>query len=126
MSHTLQRPDALFSFLRTVLPDQVPEQRPLRGRVEYHGIRTAEDFIASVQAGLRKAPMAFRLSPHVLSIIDWQDPLNDPVRRQFIPLDSSINVNHPATSLDPLQETNSSPVSGLVHRYHNKALFLSS
>ena len=69
--------------------------------------------------------MAFRLSPHILSVINWSDPLNDPIRRQFIPLKSSINVTHPACSLDPLQESNYAPVPGLVHHYPNKALFLS-
>ncbi len=69
--------------------------------------------------------MAFRLSPHILSVINWNDPLNDPIRRQFLPLKSSMNVTHLDCSLDSVQESDSSPVPGLVHRYPNKALSLS-
>lgn len=79
--------------MRSVLPETIPPQRPsLRGQNEYPGISTPEDLIRSFEVAAQKAPMAFRLSPHILSVIDWTDPLNDPVRRQFIPLESVINV----------------------------------
>lgn len=68
--------------------------------------------------------MAIRLTPHVLSVANWSNPLEDPIRRQFIPLKSSIRPDHPALSLDSLHETEDSPVPGLVHRYPDKVLFL--
>ena len=68
--------------------------------------------------------MSIRLTPHILSLIDWDDVLNDPIRKQFIPLKSSLLPDHPKLSLDSLHETHDSPVDGLVHRYPDKALFL--
>lgn len=70
------------------------------------------------------APMATRLTPHILSLIDWSSPLSDPLRRQFIPTKSSLLDDHPKVSLDSLNELGDSPVPGLVHRYPDKALFL--
>lgn len=97
----------------------------MNGPQEYEEITTKADFIRHVELGMQRAPMAVRLSPHVLSVIDWSDPLNDPVRRQFIPLLTSINVDHPAAKLDPLQEGDNSPVPGFIQRYPTKALFMS-
>lgn len=68
--------------------------------------------------------MAVRLTPQILSLIDWDDVLADPIRRQFIPLKSSLRPDHPQLSLDSLREMRDSPVPGLVHRYPDKALFL--
>ena len=56
-------------------------------------------------------------------MINWSDPINDPIRRQFIPFASPLNVDHPKLELDALHETDHSPVPGLVHRYFDKALF---
>ena len=70
------------------------------------------------------APMSTRLSPHVLSVIDWSRPIQDPLRRQFIPMKSSSMKDHPRLTLDSLNEVSDSPVPGLVHRYPDKALFL--
>jgi hypothetical protein len=68
--------------------------------------------------------MAIRLTPHVLSVIDWTNALDDPVRRQFIPMKSSAMPDHPKLTMDSLNEEHDSPVKGLVHRYQDKALFL--
>lgn len=124
-SKSIHRLGDLVEFLGSVLPKELPPQSPIRGHSEYKNIETGKDFVQNVRSAVEAAPMAFRLSPHILSAINWNDPLNDPIRRQFIPLKSSINIKHPACSLDSLQESNSSPTPGLVHRYPNKALFLS-
>ena len=68
--------------------------------------------------------MAVRLTPHILSVADWSNPLQDPIRRQFVPLKSTLIRDHSALSLDSLHETQDSPVEGLVHRYPDKVLFL--
>lgn len=88
------------------------------------GIPTVSDFIADVQKGIGRASMSIRLTPHILSLIDWQRPFEDPLRRQFIPLGSTAEDDHPELALDSLHETADSPVKGLVHRYPDKALFL--
>ncbi|MEZ4388814.1 MAG: KamA family radical SAM protein [Candidatus Krumholzibacteriia bacterium] len=82
------------------------------------------DFLLDVEAGLRQAPMNMRLSPYVMSRIDWADPYADPVRRQFLPLASTRLPDHPRLTLDSLHEQADSPTPGLVHRYPDKALFL--
>ncbi len=54
---------------------------------------------------MKAAPMAVRLTPHILSVVDWSNPLQDPIRRQFIPLKSTLIPDHRALSLDSLHET---------------------
>ncbi len=82
------------------------------------------DFIADVEAGFHHAPMAVRVSPYAISLIDWNDPYGDPIRRQFIPTKSTMLPDHPRLTLDSLHEQEDAPVPGLVHRYVDKALFL--
>jgi lysine 2,3-aminomutase len=81
-------------------------------------------FIADVEAGFHKAPMAVRISPYVLALIDWSDPYQDPLRRQFLPLSSELEPDHPMLTLDSLHEQDDAPVPGLTHRYPDKVLFL--
>ena len=83
-----------------------------------------ESFYADVVAGLKRAPMALRISPHLLALIDWDDPYPDPIRTQFMPVASQQVAEHPELRLDSLHEQKDSPVPGLTHRYPDKALFL--
>ena len=83
-----------------------------------------ESFYADVVAGLKTAPMALRISPYLLSLIDWSDPYEDPIRTQFMPVASQQVKDHPELKLDSLHEQKDSPVPGLTHRYPDKALFL--
>ncbi len=84
----------------------------------------SQEFLDDVEVGMRIAPMNMRLSPYILSLIDWENPYSDPIRRQFIPLASTRLPDHPKLSLDSLHEQDDSPTEGLVHRYPDKALFL--
>ena len=81
-------------------------------------------FFDDVAEGLHRAPMALRVSPYILSLIDWSDPEHDPLRRQFITLGSQLLPDSPCDTLDSLHEQADSPVAGLTHRYPSKALFL--
>lgn len=81
-------------------------------------------FIEDVRRGYGHAPMSMRISPYLLSLIDWNDPYNDPIRTQFIPVGSRLLADHPKLSLDSLHEQDDAPVPGLTHRYRDKALFL--
>lgn len=96
----------------------------LKGLAEVIGDRVPESFLQDVADGLEQAPMLLRLSPYLLSLINWDDPYHDPLRRQFIPVASTSEPDHPMLSLDSLAEQDDSPVPGLVHRYQDKALFL--
>jgi lysine 2,3-aminomutase len=84
----------------------------------------ASDFVADCEEGFKHAPMSVRVSPYLLSLIDWSDPYRDPLRRQFIPLASRLLPDHPKLGLDSLGEMADAPVPGLTHRYVDKALFL--
>jgi lysine 2,3-aminomutase len=82
------------------------------------------EFVHDVEAGFGRAPMAVRISPYLLSLIDWTNPLQDPIRRQFLPLGSQLEPDHPMLTLDSLHEQGDAPVPGLTHRYPDKVLFL--
>ena len=84
----------------------------------------SEDFIRDATEGFARAPMSVRVSPYLLSLIDWDRPYEDPIRIQFIPLGSRFLPDHPKLGLDSLHERNDAPVEGLTHRYTDKALFL--
>src|SRR5512133_2757449 len=60
------------------------------------------DFLADAEQGFKHAPMGVRVSPYLLSLIDWSDPYRDPLRRQFIPLESRRLPDHPKLGLDSL------------------------
>jgi lysine 2,3-aminomutase len=99
----------------------VTNTRQLREAV---GGRARDEFYADVEAGLRRAPMALRISPYLLSLVDWDNPQADPIRKQFLPLGSEQVQDHPELRLDSLHEQKDSPTPGLTHRYRDKALFL--
>ncbi len=84
----------------------------------------SDEFIRDAEAGFLRAPMSVRVSPYLLSLIDWSRPYEDPLRRQFIPVASRLLPDHPKLDLDSLHEQADSPVPGLTHRYPDKALFL--
>ncbi len=88
------------------------------------GDLASEEFYADVEDGLRRAPMSVRVSPYLLSLIDWDNPYDDPLRRQFVPVGSSLLPDHPELGLDTLAEQADAPTPGLTHRYSDKALFL--
>jgi lysine 2,3-aminomutase len=81
-------------------------------------------FIRDAEQGFHHAPMPVRVSPYLMSLIDWTNPEGDPLRIQFIPLLSRRMPDHPKVDLDPLHEREDMPVPGLSHRYPDKVLFL--
>ncbi|PKS10501.1 hypothetical protein jhhlp_002253 [Lomentospora prolificans] len=118
IANLVQGTDKLFKFLISVVPERIP--------MCHAGdeLQSRQDFLADIFAGVSEATMAIRMTPYILSRINWKDPRNDPIFRQFIPLKSMMRPDHPKLVLDSLHETEDSPVKGLVHRYPDKALFL--
>ncbi len=90
------------------------------------GERVGDDLIDDVERGMARATMSVRLTPYLLSLIDWDDPRHDPLRRQFLPLESQMLPDHPQLELDSLHEQEDSVTPGLVHRYGDRVLFLST
>jgi len=81
-------------------------------------------FINDVSAGVSKSGMSIRLNPYMIELIDWREAEADRIRRQFLPMASELEEDHPCLALDSLEETSHSPVQSLVHRYPDKVLFL--
>ncbi|KAF2808934.1 kama family protein [Mytilinidion resinicola] len=124
VANTIQGTSKLAAFLSNVLPDNIPHALPSSSRLGH--IKTRNTLIEDVLEGVTKAPMSLRVTPHIMSMIDWNNPLEDAICRQFFPLGSNILPDHPMLTLDSLHEEADSPVPGLVHRYPDKALFLAT
>lgn len=82
----------------------------------------SEEEYESIDECLKKFSM--RVTPYFLSLIDWDDP-NDPIKAQAIPQKEELIVEEWEKS-DPLAEDEKSPVKGLVHRYPDRVLFLTT
>jgi lysine 2,3-aminomutase len=90
----------LERFLSEVLPNEIEPST----QEHYEHVTTKNQFIKESSQGLELAAMALRLTPNTLSCIDWARPMDDPVRRQFLPLKSDFMPNHPKGTLDSLNE----------------------
>lgn len=99
----------------------VTNARQLR---ETLGNLVPEPFFTDLAEGMAHAPMALRISPYLLALVDWSAPVADPIRTQFLPLRSQQIADHPLLRFDSLNEREDAPVPGLTHRYPDKALFL--
>ena len=64
---------------------------------------------------------AVAVSPHLLSLIDLDDP-QDPIARQFLPGLEELKVL-PGELADPIGDDVHSPVPGIVHRHPDRVLF---
>lgn len=121
--NSVERTANLLGFLRKVLPDTISCGKA-SGAEFGSSVLSRNEFVQDVLEAMRMAPMSTRLTPYILSLIDWTHPVDDPLRRQFIPLRSSLLPDHPQLKFDSLDELQDSPVPGLVHRYPDKVLFL--
>ena len=86
--------------------------------------RISGELLQDIENGLHIAPMNIRITPYVFSLMDWDDPVGDPLRRQFLPLASQMLPDHPFYLADSLSEDEDAPVPMLTHRYPDKVLFL--
>jgi lysine 2,3-aminomutase len=80
--------------------------------------------LGEIEAGLSRTAMSIRLNPYIICLIDWSNAETDPIRRQFLPMRCEQEDDHPCLDVDSLAERQHSPVSGIVHRYPDKVLFL--
>jgi len=62
------------------------------------------------------------ITPYYLCLIDFDNP-NDPLRLQSVPTVEEL-LNPGELTWDPLDEEGDSPVTGIVHRYPDRCLFL--
>jgi len=77
------------------------------------------------EKALKEAPnLSVAITPYYASLLDPIDPMQ-PLRRTMIPATTEL-LKAPGESEDPLCEVNQSPIEGLVHRYPDRILFLST
>jgi lysine 2,3-aminomutase len=79
-----------------------------------------ESFYQNMLEGQKRTPMNIRITPYIFALMDWSDPINCPLRKQFLPLGSQFFPDHPFYEADSLHEDVDSPVPTLTHRYHDK------
>jgi lysine 2,3-aminomutase len=82
------------------------------------------ELMSDLEAGQKETPMNIRITPYIFALIDWSNPWDDPLRKQFLPLGSQFLPEHPSHQADSLSEDEDSPVPMLTHRYPDKVLFL--
>lgn len=49
---------------------------------EWMGVDADGGLIRDIELGLARAPMAMRITPYVLNLIDWSNFLQDPIRNR--------------------------------------------
>jgi lysine 2,3-aminomutase len=99
---------------------RVPQlEEALAGTVSPH-------LINEITSAVKMVNMSIRLTPYIMELIDWSQVETDPIRRQFLPMLSELEPDHPSLVVDSLHEREHSPVTGLVHRYPDKVLFLAT
>lgn len=124
-SNSISRADKLVEFLHETLPRHDFPGRAYK--IGPHGSSSrpsVDEDIRDIEKGIEVAKMQIRVTPHLLSLMDWSNFRDDPIFRQFLPLASVFKPDHPKLTLDSLHEQVDSVERGLVHRYPTKALFL--
>jgi lysine 2,3-aminomutase len=82
-------------------------------------VRKLEDITPDLEQVARKYAVA--VSPHLLSLIDLDDP-KDPLARQFLPDLKELDTL-PQELADPIGDNAHAPVPGIVHRHPDRVLF---
>ncbi|MDD2943287.1 MAG: KamA family radical SAM protein [bacterium] len=73
---------------------------------------------------LRTANLPIAITPYYLSLLDRTD-FNQPLRRTHVPVGDEF-IRHAGEDPDPLGEDHHTVVPGLVHRYPDRVLFLTT
>jgi len=68
--------------------------------------------------------MPIRMTPYYASLLERDNP-SQPIRRSVVPVMGEYLIS-PSEAADPLGEESHSPVPGLVHRYPDRVLFLTT
>lgn len=74
----------------------------------------------AIQNTINKFPMS--ITPYYLSLVDMDDPENDPVFKQCFPNIKELSLSNWDME-DPLNEDTDSPTEGITHRYPDRVLF---
>ena len=85
-------------------------------------LQLSDDERAALQRNRNSLPVA--VTPYYASLLDRSDPAH-PLRRTMVMATREFEPT-PEESIDPLHEDSDSPVPGLVHRYPDRVLFLTT
>ena len=85
-------------------------------------VRLSEDERRAI--ALHRGSLPIAITPYYASLIDPDDPLQ-PLRRTVVKSGAENRIL-PEEGADPLNEDGDSPVPGLVHRYPDRVLFLTT
>lgn len=88
------------------------------------GSKLDQKLFVDIKEGIHLATMNIRITPYVFALIDWENPVDCPLRKQFLPIKSQFLPDHPYMSEDSLAEDIDAPLPMLTHRYPDKVLFL--
>ncbi len=78
----------------------------------------------SIALARSRGCLPLAITPYYASLLDPRDP-QQPLRRCVVPVADELAI-HPGEAADPLHEDKDSPVPGLVHRYPDRVLFLTT
>ncbi|MDY0040256.1 MAG: KamA family radical SAM protein [Desulforhabdus sp.] len=85
-------------------------------------VRLSEEELKALHG--EKASLPLAITPYYASLID-RDKSFQPIRRTVVPVTAEL-LHSPGEMEDPLGEDHDSPVPGLVHRYPDRVLFLTT
>jgi KamA family protein len=99
----------------------------VRNRIrDLQGLERIFDLSDDERAGVagHQGPLPVGISPYYASLMSRTDP-NEPLRRTHIPVSDEF-LRLPGEADDPLSEDRHTAVPGLVHRYPDRVLFLTT
>jgi lysine 2,3-aminomutase len=111
-----------FGDCRWQLNNSITSVKEIKAILQH---RVDDMLLDDIQSALNRVPMNIRITPYIFALIDWDNPIDDPLRREYLPIASQLLIDHPFSLEDPLYEEIDSPVPYLTHRYPDKVLFLS-
>ena len=120
------------SFLRrffpgTTLAEWNDWKWQLRNRIaDLHSLERIVELTEDERSAIlrHEGALPLAVTPYYASLIDANDPLQ-PIRRTVVPVNAEYQ-HSPGEAEDPLGEDADSPVPGLVHRYPDRVLFLTT
>lgn len=86
--------------------------------------KVSGEIIFDIELGQIKNSMPIKLTNYLMSLIDFNSFIEDPIRKQFLPFMSEFQTSHPMSLIDSLGEENSEVYDGIIHRYPTKLLFM--
>ena len=89
VANTVKRASNLYNFLGKVMRSHVSLPDTISTLSETGNKLSREGFIDDGSQVMRLTSFSAPVTPHTVSLIDWTEPMEDPLRRQFTRKQSS-------------------------------------